>query len=288
MAFEIGVLLAIGALVFWGIEELFLKESIAKIGIYSTLLLNTVTGIFVDFFLIFVVFSSSVILISAESFWIVFFVGLLLYVEYIFFYKALQKQELSLISALDETWILVSIPIAIFFFGEFLTPLHAFAIGIALLGAFFISVNVKHLRKMRLISGAKYELLSIGAAGVSSPLIRIVTEDIGEFMAFFYLDAIILLFIFMHRFVGKTSYKKPNLKQLKIVVASGIADGFAFAFFVLAIAYADISVVTPIVASTALVAVILGRLILKEKTTLWQKIGIGLVIAAVVILANIA
>ncbi len=288
MAFEIGVLLAIGALVFWGIEELFLKESISKIGIHSTLLLNTITGIFVDFFLIFIAFSSSIVLISATSFWIVFFVGFFLYIEYIFFYKALQKQELSLISALDETWILVSIPIAIFLFGEFLTPIHAFAIGIALLGAFFISVNVKHLRRMKLISGAKYELFSIGAAGISSPFIRIVTEDIGEFMAFFYLDAIILLFIFMHRFLGKTEYKRPNMNQLKIVVASGIADGFAFAFFVLAIAYANISIVTPIVASTALVAVILGRLILKEKTTLWQKIGIALVIAAVVILANLA
>ena len=288
MAVEIGIILAIGALVFWGIEEFFLKKSIARIGIHSTLLLNTITGIFVDIFLVYVVFSVSISIISAVSFLIVLIVGFFLYAEYVFFYKALQKQELSIVSTLDETWVLISVPIAIFVFGELLTPLHAFAIGCALMGAFFISVNFKHVRKMKLISGAKFEILSIAAAGISSPFIRIVTNDIGEFMAFFYLDAIIILFIAAHKLLGKTKYKKPNRRDLKIVVASGLADGFAFAFFVLAIAYADISVVTPIVASTALVAVIFGRFILKEKTTIYQKIGIALVISAVVILANIA
>lgn len=287
MALEIGILLAIGAMAFWGMEEFFLKKSIAGIGVASTLLINTVTGIFVDIFLIYIVLSSRVVPISYISFIVILGVGLLLYLEYIFFYKALQKQELSLISTLDESWVLISVPIAVFLFGEIIAPLHALAIGVVLAGAFLISVNLKHLGRMKLISGARFELLSIAFAGISSPLIRIVTEDVGEFMAFFYLDAIIILFILAHRSLMHVRYIKPSAAQLKIVVASGLADGLAFASFVLAIAYADISIVTPIVASTALVAIILGRIVLKEKINLHQKAGILLVLIGVVVLSSL-
>ena len=73
--------------------------------------------------------------------------------------------------------------------------------------------------------------------------------------------------------------------MLGIAMLSGISDGIAFVFYLLAINRATVSIVAPIVASSLVVTVILARIFLKEKMTEKQIVGTGLIMAGVLVLS---
>jgi drug/metabolite transporter (DMT)-like permease len=77
------VLLAIVAMLFWGIEEFFLKEAISKIKTITTLLLNTVTSILVSTIMIVYVFDQQLSLISLNNFIFTIIVAVVTFIGFI-------------------------------------------------------------------------------------------------------------------------------------------------------------------------------------------------------------
>ncbi len=283
MAF-IGLLFSLLAMVLWGFEELFLKKTIARVRTLTTLLINTITGVILQFVIVIVFIGKITLIPLNDLIWVIFAV-ITTFLGYLFFYKALGKQKLSLISSLDESWIIVSIMIAIVFLGEKLSFINIFSVILVLLGAFLISANFKKIKGIRFISGSGYELLSVIFIGITVPLEKVIVERIGEANAIIYLGGLILPAIFLYKYLMKERFFRPNKKAIRTGIASGIFDGLAFTFYLLALKSTNVSVIAPIVASSVVVSVFLGRIYLKEKMTLKQIIGAISILIGVIILS---
>jgi uncharacterized membrane protein len=283
-----GILFALIAMVLWGFEELFLKEVIGRLKAFTTLFINTITGLVVILVVTIVFFADEITLITNTHLILAFLTAFLAFLGWVFFYKALERQELSLIASLDEAWIIIAILIGIFFLGETLGTFHILAVIAVLAGAFIISVDLSKLKHVRFISGSGYEALSILFVGISIPLEKVVITNIGEANSILYLELLFIPLLLLWMIVGQEKFIRPTKKLFKIAVASGIFDSISIIFFILALAYSDISVVAPIVASSVVVAIVLARIYLKEKMAPKEIFGAILILAGVLTLSIIS
>lgn len=281
-----GILFAILAMILWGFEELFLKKTIARVKTLTTFLINTIAGVILQFVIV-VVFIGKITLIPLNDLILVIFAVITAFLGYLFFYKALSKQKLSLISSLDESWIIVSIIIAIVFLGEKLSFINIFSVLLVLLGAFLISANLKKIKRIKFISGSGYELLSVIFIGITVPLEKVIVEKIGEANAIIYLGGLILPTIFLYKYFMKERFIKPDKKAMRTGIASGIFDGLAFIFYILALKLTNVSMVAPIIASSVIVSVFLGRIYLKERMTIKQIVGAVAILVGVIMLSTV-
>jgi len=280
-------LLALGAMIAWGFEELFLKEAISKLKSLTLFLINSLTGIFFQLIIILIFFSGEVYLLTGEDLLYAILATIVAFTGYFFFYLALERQELSLISSLDESWIIVAVLIGVFFFGETLGFLHVASILAVLFGAFLISVNMSEIKKLSLISGSGYEFVAILFVGMSVPIEKFLVYKIGEANTIFYLGIFTIPLIFAAKIIMRGKFIRPNWKLLKIGIASGLADGTAFVLYLLALKGADVSVISPIVASSLLVSILLARIYLGEKMTKKEIAGALLIFIGVAALSTL-
>ena len=149
-----GILFALLAMALWGGEELFLKKAIGPLKSFTMLFINTASGFIIVLIGVFVFFRDEITIISGSDFLMILATAMLGFVGWLYFYKALERQELSLIASLDESWIVIAVLIGIFFFGESIGVLHGIAIIAVLIGAFFVSANFSHLRHIIFISSS--------------------------------------------------------------------------------------------------------------------------------------
>jgi len=287
MIISFPILLALGAMIAWGFEELFLKEAISKLKSLTLFLINSLTGIFFQLIIILIFFSGEVYLLTGEDLLYAILATIVAFTGYFFFYLALERQELSLISSLDESWIIVAVLIGVFFFGETLGFLHVASILAVLFGAFLISVNMSEIKKLSLISGSGYEFVAILFVGMSVPIEKFLVYKIGEANTIFYLGIFTIPLIFAAKIIMRGKFIRPNWKLLKIGIASGLADGTAFVLYLLALKGADVSVISPIVASSLLVSILLVRIYLGEKMTKKEIAGALLIFIGVAALSTL-
>jgi len=285
MSDQIGVIFAILAMVLWGAEELFLKKAIDGLKSLTAYLINTLTGVVLQVAIVLFLFSEKIRLLTFPEFWLVLLASFIGFLGYVFLYLALEKQEVSLIASLDESWIIVSVLIAIIFLGERLSLVNTLAILVILAGAALVSLDFSKIRRIKMISGAGYEFISLIFIGTVVPLEKFVVDRIGEANAIFYLVILVVPMIFAWKLFLHQKFVRPNPKMLGIAMLSGISDGIAFVFYLLAINRATVSIVAPIVASSLVVTVILARIFLKEKMTEKQIVGTGLIMAGVLVLS---
>ncbi|MDP2598993.1 MAG: EamA family transporter [Candidatus Liptonbacteria bacterium] len=277
-----GIIFALLAMVLWGFEELYLKQAISGLRSVTTILINSIAGGLLSLFVVLPLLDSTVTLISRQDFFFAILTACVAFIGYVFFYLALERQELSLISSFDESWIVITVLIAVVGFGEKISTINLTAIVAVLLGAFLISVDFSHIRSPHFIAGSGYAALAVLFTGFTVPLEAVLVRAIGEANAIVYMYALYFPLILVMKWILRERLVKPTKKLLRISALSGLADGAAFAFYLLAINSTDVSIVAPIVASSVVVAVILARVYLKEKMTRKEILGTILVLLGVV------
>ena len=280
------VLFAVVAMVFWGVEEFLLKEAISKLKSLTTLFLNTITSVLASTLIVLLIFNEKISLISGSDFLFTIFVTGITFIGFIYLYYALERQKLSIIASLDESWIIISILIGVVFMGEVLEWVHIAAIIAVLLGAFLISIDFGKLKGIKLVSGTGYELLSILFVGVALPLQKFLIHRIGESNTVVYINSLILLMIFVWKYITREKFIAYDKKHYRIALLSGLTDGVAFAASIIAIKSAKIYVISPILASSVIVSVILAKVYLKERLRKKEIVGGLLILIAVLFLSS--
>jgi transporter family protein len=77
--------------------------------------------------------------------------------------------------------------------------------------------------------------------------------------------------------------KQTSMSGINYSIIAGILSGFAYLFFIIALRMCKVNTVVVINSFSAIVAVILAMVLLKEKLTLTQAIGVCLGISGVVL-----
>ncbi len=128
---------------------------------------------------------------------------------------------------------------------------------LALVSTFFFGLNAIILKSAKNIDSITLSLVSVVTAGI-------------------------LIFIYWLFFLSK---KQVSPEGIKYGVFSGIAYTLAFVLFIMAIKSGKVSIVAPINALSAGVAVILSLIVFSEKLTLIKIGGIVLGIVATILLS---
>ncbi len=290
MSVQIGIVLAIIAMISWGIGDFLIQRSTRLIGNFETLF--TITAFGAIFLLPFVwhdlpslinntqnlmavlVFSSCVILIAA-----------------LLEFEALRRGKLSVVEPIWSLEIPAAVLIAYILIGETLTSAQGILIACLIIGLVCVSfrggkINAKHfLEKGALLSVMAALFMGVGNffMGISG---RMTNSLLANFVACVVMATVTLAYIVSK---GRTRKLVMDIKShpLLLLIMS-IFDNAAWIAFVAAMSIAPIGIVVALTESYIIIVVLLGLMINKEKLTRHQKVGLVVALFAAVILASIS
>ncbi|MCL5429964.1 MAG: DMT family transporter [Candidatus Marsarchaeota archaeon] len=204
------------------------------------------------------------------------------------FNEGLKVGHPSVIIPIAASASVVTVVLSVIFFHESLTLVAIVGIALIIMGGILSSFKLHHLLKARsknLSKGVQYAALTMVSWGLFYFLLSDLTHYVGWLSAAFFFNTVSVLFIFI---MGIGKHRKvyvPKGKGTKLIVLAGILNAIAVLSFNLGVTQTFTSIVTPIVAADAVVAVLLALVWLKDKPTHNQLIGIAMVLLGVIIVS---
>jgi len=283
MSASVGVLYAVLAMLAWGFSDFFAKLAVGRLGPVRSVF--WVQGLQVlPFFAIYALFRPDflppdAILLAAA--------GVLNGMGFLFFYRALGKGQLSIISPIVASWAVISAALGLVLLGEVISKLQSFAISLVFIGIVLASFHYADLRRLNVrnaLPGVRDGLFSVVCFGFC-----VFLFGVGGSRAGWVVSALFYRF-FAGVFVALAS--GPDISRLSVrpgaiplLALLALLDGIGLVAFGAGAASEYIAIVSPVSAASPLICVILARLFLGERISANQFLGVLLILAGVVILA---
>jgi drug/metabolite transporter (DMT)-like permease len=286
MVVVIGALFAITTMLCWGTADFFAKKAVDKVGYVPALMINQAIALGPIF--IFTVLSSHVPVFSLNLIWLVPLTGVLGLSGYFFMYKGFKKGSLSIISPISASWFVITTLVAAIVFSEALTLLHIFGVFVVFTGIFLVSTNVKEFKRSieyGKSNGVLEAIISMTAWGFAFAFIKPIVDVSGPIIALLLVRVVASLTLFTWMKFSKISISIPSKALFITLSCAGLLDALGFAAYNLGIATEHISIVSPIAAAYPAVAILLARLLLKEKLAKAQKIGLAAILIGLATIA---
>ncbi|MBP7831752.1 MAG: DMT family transporter [Candidatus Pacebacteria bacterium] len=290
MSIDIGIILAIVAMLSWGVGDFLIQRSTRSVGNWETLFIITAFGTIV--LLPFVwndiptLFADSSYLLKTLT-----FSGLIIFVAALLEFEALREGKLSVIEPIWSLEIPAAAIIAYFIIGETLSVPQILLIAALIGGLVAVSfrggkVKAKHfLEKGALI--AVLAAVCMGAANFFMGFSGRATDSLmANFIACLVMAIITLIYI-----IAKKRTKKmiSDIKeQPRMLLTMSIFDNVAWVAFVAAMSLAPIAIVVALTESYIIIVVLLGLIINKEKLAHHQKLGLVIAVTAAIFLATVS
>ncbi len=269
----------------WGIADFLAAKATRKIGFVLTLLWVNIVA-FVILSIYFLMNFSSFDINHIQKFLfdliIVSFLGI---IGSLSFFKGLKGGQVSLVSPLGSSFVLIVVILSMVFLKEALQVNQIIAITLIISGIIMTSVNLKEFpifKKMVAFIGVKEGIVAMLSWGFAFFLIVPAVRSLGWFLPLFITKLFAILFLVIFIIVDKRyndinkqffieSFQFPIVAILLLI---GFWDTLAYIGYNFGIIRGYVSIVAPIAASYPLLTVILAKIFLKEKLALNQIIGI--------------
>lgn len=280
----LGILFGLLSMIGYGVGNAISKTPIKKIGsIKSIFYLNAIISIFL--FLILLAtrqahFEIRYILIAAM-------ISFIAYIPLFFFYQALKLGKVGIITPIANSSVIFTIILSIIFFKESLSLMQVLAIILIILGIILISINLtdfagSHL--FQLSSGIPFALITSILWGLTFFLLKIPVGPLGPYLSSLILQFGITIFSGIHLLKTHDGFAIKERGVWPYLFAIAIADTVGILFFYLGISLYDVSIISALTFSSPWVAVLLGRIIYKEKLAINQYLAIALTIFGLVLI----
>ena len=281
----ISVLAGLGAMFGWGTSDFFANLSSDQIGHLKAFFWSQLAGI---------IFTVLLIPFFGISTHISFLLGIIIALSsmiyaagYLFFYKAFEVGNVSIVSAISNLNVIIAMLIAVIFSGQSLIPFQLFSVFLVLSGAFFVSVNFSDFKKneFKLLAGVKEVLIASVFFGIFWNLSEYISEKIGWLPTSLYVKfgAIISLLIFSSFAKKKLKIEKANKKILLVVVLVGVLEAAAVVSMNYGLEFGDLVLVSPIASALSIVTILMAVVFLKEKISKIQTLGIIITIIGIIL-----
>lgn len=205
---------------------------------------------------------------------------------YVFFYRAFEIGNVSIVSALINLQTLFILIISYFIYHQPITTMQLPVIAIIILGAVLVALDFTNLKNsISLADGVKETLIASMFFGILFwPINEYVVERANWITVTFIVKFIALVCAFIIAVTRKTdlSIKKFSTKTKLVVVIVGLLEALAVISVSFGVSYGDSVVVAPIAAALTIVTILLAIIFLKERVTRLQSIGILLVITGII------
>jgi len=285
MNFALGILFAIGALVFWGFGDFLIQKTTRKLGDWKTLFVISLFGLIIltpfvykdlemlnGNFLLFIGASATLLIAAMLDF------------------EALKKGKLAIVEPALALEVLVSIIFAFIIINEVLNFKQIVLVICIILGITLVSLKSFHLKRRAWIEkGAILGMIGAIFMGATNFLVgftsRVTNPLIITWFYSLFLTVICLAYLIANKKFGKLVSDFKRHKKLILAVSS--FDNAAWICFAFAMTLIPIAIAVALSESYIALATLLGLMLNNEKLLTHQKIGIVLTLVSVIVLAVI-
>ena len=207
--------------------------------------------------------------------------GLLFALGYVFFYQGLERGLVSIVSPLSASWLAVTTVLTAVLFDETIGWIKGGLISLVLLGIVLISARD---RSGASIQGVWYGLTAMVTFGVAFTLWKPIVEDVGPYIAVVSVRTVATVvlgaYLALRRPVGAIFTRGAVV----LVIISAVLDSVGFTAYNLGIEREEVSLIAPISAAYPVVTLALAWVLLRERVSAVQMVGIVVLLGAVVAL----
>jgi transporter family protein len=282
----IGVLLALAALVSWGVADFLIQRSARLVGSAKTMFLIGIT--LVIGLLPFVY--QDIFRLSAEELTLLVLTGVALTVASLFDFEALKAGKMAVAEPIIGLETPITVVFAVLFIGEHLSTLQTLIIVGIVAGTVLIATErFVHLKYHRRIFEKGVLLSIIAAAGLASAnvLVGESSQQLTPYLAIWWVGiahALVCTIFLLSRREFVQTFRDVK-KHPWTLLGQAIIDDIAWITFAGATVFIPISIATAISSGYIALAVLLGIFITKERVRMHQKLGIVLVTAGIIALS---
>jgi len=286
MVLETASLIALAAVICWGFGDYFIQQTVRKIGSVQSLFFIGLIG---SILMLPLVWTELPLAFQPENALFLIGIGVLTFIVALILFESLKEGKLSVVDVIFEFELPITVLLALFFFGEQLTLIQGFLIGLIFVGILLIALEHLHIKKI-VHSLEKGVLLAlIGSVGMgflnfyTASASRTITPGLAIFVPWVIYGTLSLAVIMMRK---ETHSLWSNFRKYPhIILGQSILDSLAWMFFAVALSQHSAAIVTAITESYPALALFLGVWFNKEKIASHQMIGAAVALGACVILA---
>lgn len=199
---------------------------------------------------------------------------------WIFYFKALDTGDVSKVTPIDKTSIVITLILSMIFLHEKITIIKVISIIFILIGTLF-AVNKKTTNEKD-NKWILYSILTAIFTSTTTIISKIGLNDIDSVLATF-IRTVIVFMILMFIVIIKKKYvylKDISKKSLRYVIYSGITNTLSWLFYFASLKDGETSIVFTIEKLSIVVTILLSVIFLKEKLNRKQIIGIIIIVIA--------
>ena len=199
---------------------------------------------------------------------------------WIFYFKALDTGDVSKVTPIDKTSIVITLILSMIFLHEKITIIKVISIIFILVGT-LLTVNKKTTNEKD-NKWILYSILTAIFTSTTTIISKIGLNDIDSVLATF-IRTVIVFIILMFIVIIKKKYvylKDISKKSLRYVIYSGITNTLSWLFYFASLKDGETSIVFTIEKLSIIVTILLSVIFLKEKLNRKQIIGIIIIVIA--------
>lgn len=199
---------------------------------------------------------------------------------WIFYFKALDTGDVSKVTPIDKTSIVITLILSMIFLHEKITIIKVISIIFILVGT-LLTVNKKTTDEKN-NKWILYSILTAIFTSTTTIISKIGLNDIDSVLATF-IRTVIVFIILMFIVIIKKKYvylKDISKKSLRYVIYSGITNTLSWLFYFASLKDGETSIVFTIEKLSIVVTILLSVIFLKEKLNRKQIIGIIIIVIA--------
>lgn len=199
---------------------------------------------------------------------------------WIFYFKALDTGDVSKVTPIDKTSIVITLILSMIFLHEKITIIKVISITFILIGT-LLTVNKKTTNEKD-NKWILYSILTAIFTSTTTIISKIGLNDIDSVLATFIRTVIVfIILIFIVIIKKKYIYLKDiSKKSLRYVIYSGITNTLSWLFYFASLKDGETSIVFTIEKLSIVVTILLSVIFLKEKLNRKQIIGIIIIVIA--------
>jgi len=208
---------------------------------------------------------------------------------YLFFFKGLQIGNVSIVAATMNLWAVFTMLFAFIFLGQRLSTAQFLGVLLILSGVTLASTDWSNLRHrgFRLSSGVKEAVLGAFFFGVFWNLSEVISERIGWLWTTLLVKLGIVLSVLLFSLLMRRELDiaSATTRTKCMIVVMGMVEAGAVAAVNYGLTIGDAILITPIASALSIVTIGLAIVILKDKVTKLQGLGMTAAIAGIVVTA---
>lgn len=290
MDFQLGLLFGLIAMVGWGTSDFLAAMISRKIGFFRAFALTRILSmvlllLLIPFFFQPITLSqSTIILILVAAFFFI--------IANLSYYKGFAVGEISVISPIASTYPVITVLISVFLLKESLSLLQIAAVGLAIMGSVLTSFRLADLRKLKpqkFAQGIHYAILAAIGWGVLMVMVGILANTIGWYSPVLLMNVVVLFYLLPISRLYKKNLTLPIKSSivaiLPLCILMVILDTSAGLSYSISTTFAYVAIVATVSSIYPMLTILLARVVFKEKLSINQGVGIGLVLLALLLLS---